>query len=68
MVSAWRNFKKKFPRPLYIIIIRNAKISPIFHFEREHRVEFVIYSVLKAILGLYLNLVVKVKNDLFPKL
>ena len=34
MVSAWRNFKNIFPRPLFII---NAKISPIFHFDRGHQ-------------------------------
>ena len=38
MVSAWRNFKNIFSRPLFTnspsFLARNAKISPIFHFDR----------------------------------
>ena len=35
MVSAWRNFKNIFSRPLFTVIFRPEmlKISPIFHFD-----------------------------------
>ena len=41
MVSAWRNFKTIFPRPLFIIIFRPYSILT-----GDTRVEFVIYCVL----------------------
>ena len=48
MVSAWRNFKNIFPRPLFIIIFRPEmlKFHPYSIFTRNTRVEFVIYCVL----------------------
>ena len=52
MVSAWRNFKNIFPRPLVIIIFRPEMLK--FHqysiLKGDNRVEFVIYCVLKALL------------------
>jgi hypothetical protein len=48
MVSAWRNFKNIFPRPLIIIIFRPEmlKFHPYSILTRDTRVEFVIYRVL----------------------
>ena len=48
MVSAWRNFKNIFPRPLFIIIFRPEmlKFHPYSILTRDTRVEFVIYCVL----------------------
>ena len=48
MVSAWRNFKNIFPRPLFIIIFRPEmlKFHPYSILTGDTRVEFVIYSVL----------------------
>ena len=50
MVSPWRNFKNIFPRPLFIIISRPEmlKFHPYTNLTRDTRVEFVIYSVLRA--------------------
>ena len=50
MVSAWRNFKIIFPRPLFIIIFSQEmlKFYPYSILTRDTRVEFVIYSVLSA--------------------
>ena len=49
MVSAWRNFKNIFPRPLFTIIFRPEMLK--FHsystLTGDTRVEFVIYSVLR---------------------
>ena len=49
MVSAWRNFKNIFPRPLFIIIFRPEmlKFHPYSILTGDTRVEFVIYCVLK---------------------
>ena len=51
MVSAWRNFKNIFPRPLFIIIFRPEmlKFHPYSILTRDTRVEFVIYSVLTGL-------------------
>ena len=48
MVSAWRNFKNIFPRPLFIIILRPEMLEfhPYSILTRDTRVEFVIYCVL----------------------
>ena len=48
MVSAWRNFKNIFPRPLFIIIFRPEmlKFHPYSILTMDTRVEFVIYCVL----------------------
>ena len=50
MVSAWRNFKNIFPRPLFIIIFRPEMLK--FHqcsiLTGDTRVEFVIYCVLRT--------------------
>ena len=48
MVSAWRNFKNIFPRPLFIIIFRPEmlKFHPYSILTGDTRVEFVIYCVL----------------------
>ena len=48
MVSAWRNFKNIFPRPLFIIIFRpeTLKFHPYSILTGDTRVEFVIYCVL----------------------
>ena len=48
MVSAWRNFKNIFPRPLFIIIFRPEmlKFHPYSILTGDTRVEFVIYRVL----------------------
>jgi hypothetical protein len=48
-VSAWRNFKNIFPRPLFIIIFRPEmlKFHPYSILTGDTTVEFVIYSVLK---------------------
>ena len=48
MVSAWRNFKNIFPRPLFIIIFRPEiqKFHPYSILTGDTRVEFVIYPVL----------------------
>ena len=48
MVSAWRNFKNIFPRPLFIIIFRPEmlKFHPYSILAGDTRVEFVIYCVL----------------------
>ena len=48
MVSAWRNFQKKFPRPLFIINFRPEmlKFHPYSILTGDIRVEFVIYNVL----------------------
>ena len=45
MVSAWRNFKNIFPRPLFIIIFRPEmlKFHPYSILTRDTRVEFVIH-------------------------
>ena len=45
MVSAWRNFKNIFPRPLFIIIFRPEmlKFHPFSILTGDTRVEFVIY-------------------------
>ena len=50
MVSAWRNFKNIFPRPLFIIIFRPEmlKFHPYAILTGDARVEFVIYRVLRA--------------------
>ena len=50
MVSAWRNYKNIFPRPLFIIIFRPEmlKFRPYSILTGDTRVEFVIYSVLKV--------------------
>jgi hypothetical protein len=49
MVSAWRNFKNIFPRPLFIIIFRAEmlKFHPYSILTGDTRLEFVIYHVLK---------------------
>ena len=51
MVSAWRNFKNIFPRPLFIIIFRPEmlKFHPYSILTGDTRVEFVIYSVLMLV-------------------
>ena len=51
MVSAWRNFKNIFPRPLFIIIFRPdmLKFHPYSILTGDTRVEFVIYCVLNAL-------------------
>ena len=47
MVSAWRNFKNIFPRPLFIIIFRPEMLKhPYSILTGDTRVEFVIYCVL----------------------
>ena len=48
MVSAWRNFKNVFPRPLFIIIFwpEMLKFQPYSILTGDTRVEFVIYCVL----------------------
>ena len=48
MVSAWRNFKNIFPRPLFIIIFwpEMLKFHPYSILTGDTRVEFVIYNVL----------------------
>ena len=48
MVSAWRNFKNIFLRPLFIIIFRPEmlKFHPYSILTGDTRVEFVIYCVL----------------------
>ena len=48
MVSAWRNFKYIFPRPLFIIIFRPEmlKFHPYSILTGDTRVEFVIFCVL----------------------
>ena len=48
MVSAWRNFRNIFPRPLFIIIFspEMLKFHPYSILTVDTRVEFVIYSVL----------------------
>ena len=48
-VSAWRNFKTIFHRPLFIIIFRPEmlKFPPYSILTRDTRVELVIYCVLK---------------------
>jgi hypothetical protein len=48
MVSAWRNFKNIFPRPLFIIIFRPEmlKFHPYSMLTGDTRVEFVISCVL----------------------
>ena len=50
MVSAWRNFKNIFPRPLFIIIFRPEmlKFHPYSILTGDTRVEFVIYHVLRT--------------------
>merc|ERR1739846_184714 len=50
MVSAWRNFKNIFPRPLFIIIFRPEmlKFHPYSILTTDTRVEFVIYCVLNS--------------------
>ena len=50
MVSAWRNFKNIFPRPLFIIIFRPEmlKFHPYSILTGDTRVEFVIYCVLNT--------------------
>jgi len=50
MVSAWRNFKNIFPRPLFIIIFRPEmlKFHPYSILTGDARVEFVIYGVLSV--------------------
>ena len=52
MVSAWRNFKKYFPRPLFIIIFRPEmlKFHPYSILTGDTGVEFVIYYVLSTII------------------
>ena len=47
MVSAWRNFKNIFPRPLFIIIFRPEmlKFHPYSILTGDTRVDFVIYCV-----------------------
>ena len=54
MVSAWRNFKIIFPRPLFIIIFRPEmlKFLPYSILTRDTRVEFVIYRVLRDVLAI----------------
>jgi hypothetical protein len=49
-VSAWRNFKNIFTRPLFIIIFRPEmlKFHPYSILTGDTRVEFVIYCVLRA--------------------
>ena len=49
MVSAWRNFKNIFPRPLFIIIFRLEilKFHPYSILTGDTRVEFVIYGMLR---------------------
>ena len=49
MVSAWRNFKNIFPRPLVIIIFRPEmlKFHPHSILTGDTIVEFVIYRVLR---------------------
>ena len=51
MVSAWRNFKNNFPRPLFIIIFRPEmlKFHPYSILTGDTRVEFVIYGVLTTL-------------------
>ena len=51
MVSAWRNFKNIFPRPLFIIIFRPEilNLDPCSTLTGDTRVEFVIYCVLSII-------------------
>ena len=51
MVSAWRNFKNIFPRPLFTIIFRSEmlKFHPYSIFTGDTRVEFAIYCVLSCI-------------------
>ena len=48
MVSAWRNFKNIFPKPLFIIIYRSEmlKFHPYSILTGDTRFEFVIYGVL----------------------
>ena len=48
MVSAWRNFRNIFPRPLFIIIFspEMLKFHPYSILTGDTRVEFVIYCVL----------------------
>ena len=48
MVSAWRNFKNIFPRPLFIIILRPEvlKFQPYSILTGDTRVEFIIYCEL----------------------
>ena len=51
MVSAWRNFKNIFPRPLLIIIFRPEmlKFHPYSILTGDSRVEFFIYRVLSTL-------------------
>ena len=51
MVSAWRNFKNIFHRPLFIIIFRPKmlKFHPYSILTGDTRVEFVIYCVLNTV-------------------
>jgi hypothetical protein len=51
MVSAWRNFKNIFPRPLFIIIFRPEmlKFHPYSILAGDTRVEFAIYCVLRGL-------------------
>ena len=58
MVSAWRNFKNIFPRPLFIIIFRPEmlKFHPYSSSTGDTRVEFVIYCVLSPFYRLKLQI------------
>ena len=51
MVSAWRNFKNIFPRPLFIIIFRleMLKFHPYSILTEDTMVGFVIFCVLKRV-------------------
>ena len=53
MVSAGRNFKNIFPRPLFIIIFRPEMLEfhPYSILTKDTRVEFVIYCLLSSILN-----------------
>ena len=57
MVSAWRNFKNIFPRPLFIIIFRPEmlKFHPCSILTGDTRVEFVIFCVLRCCDTYYLS-------------
>ena len=58
MVSAWRNFKNIFPRPLFIIIFRPEmlKFHPYSILTGDTRVEFVISCVLSLLYLFFLHL------------
>ena len=62
MVSAWRNFKNVFPRPLFIIIFwpEMLKFHPYSILTGDTRVEFVIYCVLNLFYSKNRNYFIKI--------